>query len=94
MGLDIQLASLLGFFGNSICLDERWHMFPNLKVIKLIFRVDNLHYSESKLLEKLHRVDGFRALEEEGVVKLVTITKWQKLESYDHFVLDTIGYHL
>ena len=69
-------------------------MFPNLKVIKLIFRVDNLHYSESKLLEKLHRVDGFRALEEEGVVKLVTITKWQKLESYDHFVLDTIGYHL
>jgi hypothetical protein len=89
--LNAQLASLLGFFGNSIRLDKRWRMFPNLKVIKLIF--DNLRYSSDLLLEKLHRVDGFRALEEEGVVKLMIITK-QKLESYDHFVLDTIGYHL
>lgn len=90
LGLGLQLSSLLGFLGNSIRLDNRWLMFPNLKVIKLIFAVDDLHCSDL-LLEKLHRLEGFRALEEKGVVKVMIINK-RKLESYDHFVLDTIGH--
>ena len=65
-------------------------MFPNLKAIKLIFIANNLHDSDL-LLEKLYQVDNFRPLVEKGAVKLMIINK-QKIGSYDHFVLDTIGH--
>ena len=82
---------LLGLFGKSPNrLDKHWRMFPNLKVIKLIFTADNLHHSDL-LLEQFYRVDGFGAWAETGVVKLMIINR-QKIGSYDHFVLDTIGH--
>ena len=84
--------SLFGIFGkspNRLRLDKRWHVFPNLKEIKLIFIADNLRDSDL-LLKRLHWV-GFGTLEEQGALLKLVIINTEKLESYDEFVLDTIS---
>ncbi|KAF8344360.1 hypothetical protein F5887DRAFT_970785 [Amanita rubescens] len=62
--------SLLGFFESPNLLHRLRHMFPNLKIIKII--LDTGRSSSSDLyFEGLRRVTGLRAFEEIGFVKLV-----------------------
>ena len=67
--LEDQMSSL-GFFDNPNLLHRLRHMFPNLKIIKII--LDAWGQSSCDLyFEGLRRVTGLRAFEEIGFVKLV-----------------------
>ena len=61
--------SLLGFFESPNLLHRLRHMFPNLKVIKII--LDTWGSSYDLYFEGLRRVTDLRAFEEIGFVKLV-----------------------
>jgi hypothetical protein len=69
--LEDQLLAL-GFLESQSLLHKLQFMFPNLKMIKIILALYELEESES-VLGVLRRLDDLRALEENGLLKLVTV---------------------
>ena len=67
-----QQLSLLGFLESPNLPHQVRHMFPNLKMIKIILSVYEPEESDS-FLEALRRLNDLRVLEENGIVKLMVV---------------------